>query len=170
MIKLKTILNEIIKVSKQDANYIDLTQQNFCSACVNYINQHKCKIVDGYIADNGHCDYFSMQEVSMIPEMIVEDWWAELSDEGQAEYIEQHPDSDKAKNNSNDSDKVAAITATSKKAAQDFISKNKIDSVKLYKYLKSGNLKNKMDFISALSGKPGNKYQKLIISKFSIKE
>jgi hypothetical protein len=38
--------------------------------------------------------------------------------------------------------------------------------MKLYKSIKSSNLKGRMDFVTALVGKEGNKYQQAIIKAF----
>jgi hypothetical protein len=65
---------------------------------------------------------------------------------------------------------IASLTGTRPDAVQKFIDDNNLDSPKLYTYLKRGKLKERMDFVTALVGNPGNKIQKMIISKFGIKE
>jgi hypothetical protein len=65
---------------------------------------------------------------------------------------------------------IASLTATRPEGVQKFIDDNNLDSTKLYSYLKKGKLSDKMDFVTAMVGNPGNKIQKMIISKFRIKE
>ena len=65
---------------------------------------------------------------------------------------------------------IASLTATRPEGVQKFIDDNNLDSTKLYSYLKKGKLSDKMDFVTAMVGNPGNKIQKMIISKFGIKE
>jgi hypothetical protein len=72
--------------------------------------------------------------------------------------------------NSKEISDIAALTSTRSDAVQKFIDNNKLNAIKLFKYLKSGKLKDRMDFITALSGTPGNKIQKQIISKFQMSE
>ena len=61
---------------------------------------------------------------------------------------------------------ISALTGTRGSAVQDFIDKNRINSKKLFKALKSANLQGRMNFASALSGKPGNPNEKLTIKLF----
>jgi hypothetical protein len=65
---------------------------------------------------------------------------------------------------------IAAFTGTRGDAVQKFIDDNKLDAKKLFNYVKAGKLKERMDFVTAMVGNPGNKIQKMIISKFGIKE
>jgi RNA polymerase-interacting CarD/CdnL/TRCF family regulator len=65
---------------------------------------------------------------------------------------------------------IAAFTGTRGDAVQKFIDDNKLDAKKLFNYVKVGKLKERMDFVTALVGNPGNKIQKMIISKFGMKE
>jgi hypothetical protein len=65
---------------------------------------------------------------------------------------------------------IASLTATRPDAVQKFIDDNNLDSTKLYSYLKKGKLSDKMNFVTAMVGNPGNKIQKMIISKFGMKE
>jgi len=65
---------------------------------------------------------------------------------------------------------ISAFTGTRGDAVQKFIDTHNIDSKKLFKYVKGGNLSDRMDFVTALAGKDGNKIQKMIISKFAMKE
>ena len=66
-----------------------------------------------------------------------------------------------------DANGIAGLTASRANAVKDFIEKNNINSNKLYLSLKKGNLKDRMDFVTALVGKPGNPIQKKVISQFS---
>jgi hypothetical protein len=65
---------------------------------------------------------------------------------------------------------IASLTATRPEGVQKFIDDNNLDSTKLYSYLKKGKLSDKMNFVTAMVGNPGNKIQKMIISKFGMKE
>jgi len=65
---------------------------------------------------------------------------------------------------------IAAFTATRGDAVQKFIDNNNLDARKLFNYVKGGKLADRMNFVTALVGNPGNKYQKMIISKFRLKE
>jgi hypothetical protein len=66
-----------------------------------------------------------------------------------------------------DANGIAGLTASRANAVKDFLEKNNINSNKLYLFLKKGNLKDRMDFVTALVGKPGNPIQKKVISQFS---
>jgi hypothetical protein len=66
-----------------------------------------------------------------------------------------------------DANGIAGLTASRANAVKDFIEKNNINSNKLYLFLKKGNLKDRMDFVTALVGKPGNPIQKKVIKQFS---
>ena len=66
-----------------------------------------------------------------------------------------------------DANGIAGLTASRATAVEDFLEKNNINSNKLYLFLKKGNLKDRMDFVTALVGKPGNPIQKKVISQFS---
>src|SRR6056300_1455506 len=61
---------------------------------------------------------------------------------------------------------IAALTGTRGSAVQDFIDKNRINSKKLFKALKSANLQGRINFATALAGKDGNPNQKLTIKLF----
>jgi hypothetical protein len=65
---------------------------------------------------------------------------------------------------------IAGFTGTRGSAVQDFITKNELDGKKLFQYVKKGGLKQRMEFVSAIAGNPGNKIQKMIISKFKLGE
>jgi hypothetical protein len=66
-----------------------------------------------------------------------------------------------------DANGIAGLTASRASAVEDFLEKNNINSNKLYLFLKKGNLKDRMDFVTALVGKPGNPIQKKVIKQFS---
>jgi hypothetical protein len=66
-----------------------------------------------------------------------------------------------------DANGIAGLTASRANAVKDFLEKNNINSNKLYLFLKKGNLKDRMDFVTALVGKPGNPIQKKVINQFS---
>ena len=61
---------------------------------------------------------------------------------------------------------IAALTGTRGSAVQDFIDKNRINSKKLFKALKSANLQGRINFANGLAGKPGNPNEKLTIKLF----
>lgn len=65
---------------------------------------------------------------------------------------------------------IAAFTATRGDAVQKFIDDNGIDASALYKYVKNGKMPERMAFVSALVGNPGNKMFKMIVSKFGMSE
>jgi hypothetical protein len=65
---------------------------------------------------------------------------------------------------------IAHYTGTRHDAVGEFIEKNNIDGEKLVKFIRKGSLKDRMSFVSAIAGKPGNPVQKAIISKFSNKK
>ena len=66
-----------------------------------------------------------------------------------------------------DANGIAGLTASRASAVKDFLEKNNINSNKLYLFLKKGNLKDRMDFVTALVGKPGNPIQTKVIKQFS---
>ena len=66
-----------------------------------------------------------------------------------------------------DANGIAGLTASRATAVKDFLEKNNINSNKLYLFLKKGNLKDRMDFVTALVGNPGNPIQKKVIKQFS---
>lgn len=65
---------------------------------------------------------------------------------------------------------IAAFTATRGDAVQKFIDDNGIDASALYKYVKNGKMPERMAFVSALVGNPGNKMFKMLVSKFGMSE
>jgi hypothetical protein len=62
---------------------------------------------------------------------------------------------------------VANLTGTRNLAVQDFIDAHNLNARKLYKHIKSGSLKDRMEFVTALAGKPNNTVQKKIIKMFN---
>ncbi len=64
---------------------------------------------------------------------------------------------------------IAALTGTRGSAVEDFINKHNLDGAKLFKSIKSANLKGRLNFASALAGKDGNSNQKLTIKLFKKK-
>lgn len=65
---------------------------------------------------------------------------------------------------------ISALTATRGDAVQKFIDDNNLNAKKLFNYLAGAKLTDRMNFVTALVGNPGNKYQKMIITKFGLKE
>jgi hypothetical protein len=61
---------------------------------------------------------------------------------------------------------IASLTGTRADAAQKFIDDNNLNSEKLYSHLKKGKLSDRMDFMTAVAGKPGNPIQKKMIKMF----
>lgn len=61
---------------------------------------------------------------------------------------------------------ISVFTGTNANAVDSFITKNELDAMKLYKSIKSTNLKGRLDFVTALVGKEGNKFQQAIIKAF----
>lgn len=55
-------------------------------------------------------------------------------------------------------------------AIVDFVNKHKLDASALGNFLQKGSLSDRMDFITALVGEPGNRFEKKIIDKFGEKE
>ena len=63
--------------------------------------------------------------------------------------------------------KIASFTGTRATAVEDFVSAHALNITKLLKFVQKGSLKDRMDFVAALAGTPGNKKQKQIIKMFS---
>jgi hypothetical protein len=63
---------------------------------------------------------------------------------------------------------IAQYTGTRKDAVQSFIDTHKLNAKKLLSYVAKGKLKDRMDFVSAISGKAGNPMQKKIIKMFEV--
>ena len=62
---------------------------------------------------------------------------------------------------------IAGFTGTRGVAVDDFIKKNNIDARKLFNFVKKGNLRDRMDFVTAIAGKPNNKFFKMIVGRFA---
>ena len=62
---------------------------------------------------------------------------------------------------------IAGFTGTRGVAVDDFIKKHKIDARKLFNFVKKGNLRDRMDFVTAIAGKPNNKFFKMIVGRFA---
>ena len=58
---------------------------------------------------------------------------------------------------------IAALTGTRGSAVEDFINKHELNGKKLFKSITKANLRGRLNFASALSGKDGNPNQKLTI-------
>ena len=61
---------------------------------------------------------------------------------------------------------IASLTATKPDAVQKFVDTNELNIEKLYQFLKRSKLDGKMDFVTALVGKPNNPIQKKMIKMF----
>jgi len=64
------------------------------------------------------------------------------------------------------SKEIAHYTGTRESAVTDFIETHNINGDKLAAFVRKGKMKERMMIVSAIAGKPGNKIQKMIISKF----
>jgi len=62
--------------------------------------------------------------------------------------------------------KIAYYTGTRPEAVKDFVSKHALNITKLLKYVEKGGLPQRMEFVSALAGRPNNPKQKKIIKQF----
>ena len=62
--------------------------------------------------------------------------------------------------------KIAYFTGTRPEAVEDFVSKHALNFTKLLKYVQKGGLPQRMEFVSALAGRPNNPKQKKIIKMF----
>jgi len=61
---------------------------------------------------------------------------------------------------------IAGFTGTRGIAVDDFINTHNIDAKKLFNFVKKGNLKDRMAFVSAIAGRPNNKMFKMITKQF----
>jgi hypothetical protein len=61
---------------------------------------------------------------------------------------------------------IAGFTGTRGSAVEDFITKNELNGKKLFNFIRKGSLKDRMDFVTAIAGNPGNPIQKKIIKMF----
>jgi len=65
---------------------------------------------------------------------------------------------------------IGGLTGMNKDAIQKFVDTHNLDIEKVFQYVKKGKLSDRMDFVTAVVGKPDNRIQKMIIAKFGIKE
>ena len=61
---------------------------------------------------------------------------------------------------------IAGFTGTRGSAVQKFIDDYNLNAKKLYKFVSKGKLSDRMDFVTAIAGNPGNKYQGKIVGMF----
>jgi hypothetical protein len=61
---------------------------------------------------------------------------------------------------------IGALTGTNKDFIQNFVDKNELDIEKVFQYVKKGKLKDRMDFVTAVVGKPNNPFQVKLIKQF----
>jgi hypothetical protein len=61
---------------------------------------------------------------------------------------------------------IAAFTGTNKDFIQNFVDKNELDIEKVFQYVKKGKLKDRLDFVTAVAGKPNNPFQVKLIKQF----
>jgi hypothetical protein len=61
---------------------------------------------------------------------------------------------------------IASLTATRPDAVQKFVDSNELNIEKLHQFVKKGKLSDRMDFVSAIAGKPNNPIQKKMIKMF----
>jgi hypothetical protein len=62
--------------------------------------------------------------------------------------------------------KIASLTGTRADAVKQFVSANALNITKLLKFIEKGKLSDRMDFATAIAGKPGNPIQNKIIKMF----
>ena len=65
---------------------------------------------------------------------------------------------------------IGGLTGMNKDAIQKFVDSNELDIEKVYQFVKKGKLKDRMDLVSAIAGKPNNPIQKKMIKMFMIGE
>jgi len=65
---------------------------------------------------------------------------------------------------------IGGLTGLNKDAVQKFVDTHNLDIEKVFQYVKKGKLADRMDFVTAVVGKPDNKIQKMIIAKFGTNE
>ena len=61
---------------------------------------------------------------------------------------------------------IGGLTGMNKDAIQKFVDSNELDIEKVYQFVKKGKLKDRMDLVSAIAGKPNNPIQKKMIKMF----
>lgn len=69
-----------------------------------------------------------------------------------------------------DAKTIASFTGTRADAVQVFIDSNRLDASALAKFVEKGRYPERAAVIAAISGKPGNRYQKDIINRFQLNE
>jgi len=62
---------------------------------------------------------------------------------------------------------IGGLTGMNKDAIQKFVDDNNLDIEKVYQYVKKSKLPARMDFVTAVAGKPNNPIQKKLIKMFS---
>jgi len=65
---------------------------------------------------------------------------------------------------------IGGLTGLNKDAVQKFVDTHNLDIEKVFQYVKKGKLADRMDFVTAVVGKPDNRIQKMIIAKFGTNE
>jgi len=65
---------------------------------------------------------------------------------------------------------IGGLTGMNKDAIQKFVDTHNLDIEKVFQYVKKGKLSDRMDFVTAVVGKPDNRIQKMIIAKFGTNE
>jgi len=63
---------------------------------------------------------------------------------------------------------IGGLTGMNKDAIQKFVDDNNLDIEKVFQYVKKGKLKDRMDLVSAIAGKPNNPVQKKMIKMFKL--
>lgn len=61
---------------------------------------------------------------------------------------------------------IGGLTGMNKDFVQKFVDTNELDIEKVFQFVKKGKLKDRMDFVSAVAGKPNNPLQKKMIKMF----
>jgi hypothetical protein len=62
---------------------------------------------------------------------------------------------------------IGGLTGMNKDAIQKFVDDNNLDIEKVFQFVKKGKLKDRMELVSAIAGKPNNPVQKKMIKMFS---
>ena len=62
---------------------------------------------------------------------------------------------------------IGGLTGMNKEFVQKFVDTNELDIEKVFQFVKKGKLKDRMDFVSAVAGKPNNPLQKKMIKMFA---
>ena len=61
---------------------------------------------------------------------------------------------------------IGGLTGLNKDAVQKFVDSNELDIEKVFQFVKKGKLKDRMDLVSVIAGKPNNPIQKKMITMF----